>query len=118
MTNLGLHKFALFVACCTLFLVFAGASVTSTESSLSVPDWPLSYGQILPEMKLHEIKRSVRIRAIGTQVQRSERDSAGRIGRRSGKVVEQRPLFVGISPSVVQVGWLRLAAPDGSGNLH
>lgn len=51
MTNLGLHKFALFVACCTLFLVLAGASVTSTESSLSVPDWPLSYGQILPEMK-------------------------------------------------------------------
>ena len=51
MKNPGLHKFALFVSCCTLFLVLAGASVTSTESSLSVPDWPLSYGQILPEMK-------------------------------------------------------------------
>jgi cytochrome c oxidase assembly protein subunit 15 len=33
-----------------LFLVVAGASVTSTESGLSVPDWPLSYGQVLPEM--------------------------------------------------------------------
>ena len=51
MKNPLLHKYALFVACCTLLLVLAGASVTSTESSLSVPDWPLSYGQILPEMK-------------------------------------------------------------------
>ena len=51
MKNPGLHKYALFLACCTLLLVLAGASVTSTESSLSVPDWPLSYGRILPEMK-------------------------------------------------------------------
>lgn len=50
-TNYWLHKYALALACCTLFLVLAGASVTSTESSLSVPDWPLSYGQIVPEMK-------------------------------------------------------------------
>jgi cytochrome c oxidase assembly protein subunit 15 len=35
---------------CTLFLVVAGASVTSKEAGLSVPDWPLSYGQVLPEM--------------------------------------------------------------------
>lgn len=51
MKNQGLHRYALLVACCTVFLVLAGASVTSTESSLSVPDWPLSYGQLLPEMK-------------------------------------------------------------------
>jgi cytochrome c oxidase assembly protein subunit 15 len=35
---------------CTLFLVIAGASVTSKEAGLSVPDWPLSYGQVIPEM--------------------------------------------------------------------
>ena len=51
MTNIWLHKYALALACLTLFLVLAGASVTSTESSLSVPDWPLSYGQLVPEMK-------------------------------------------------------------------
>lgn len=45
-----LHRFAILVAICTLFLVVAGASVTSKEAGLSVPDWPLSYGQILPEM--------------------------------------------------------------------
>jgi cytochrome c oxidase assembly protein subunit 15 len=29
----------------------AGASVTSNQAGLSVPDWPLSYGQVMPEMK-------------------------------------------------------------------
>jgi heme a synthase len=33
-----------------LFLVVAGASVTSKQAGLSVPDWPLSYGQVMPEM--------------------------------------------------------------------
>ena len=42
--NLGLHRFALFTACCTAFLIFVGGLVTSTESGLSVPDWPTSYG--------------------------------------------------------------------------
>lgn len=46
-----LHAFSVFLAACTLFLVVAGASVTSKEAGLSVPDWPLSYGQVMPEMK-------------------------------------------------------------------
>lgn len=45
-----LHRYAVLLAICTLFLVVAGASVTSKEAGLSVPDWPLSYGQVLPEM--------------------------------------------------------------------
>lgn len=45
-----LHRYAILVAVCTLVLVVAGASVTSKEAGLSVPDWPLSYGQVLPEM--------------------------------------------------------------------
>ena len=40
----GLHRFALFTACCTAFLIFVGGLVTSTESGLSVPDWPTTYG--------------------------------------------------------------------------
>jgi cytochrome c oxidase assembly protein subunit 15 len=39
-----LHRFATFVAGCTLLLVLAGSLVTSTESGLSVPDWPTTYG--------------------------------------------------------------------------
>jgi cytochrome c oxidase assembly protein subunit 15 len=31
-------------------LIFAGGLVTSTESGLSVPDWPLSYGKLMPPM--------------------------------------------------------------------
>lgn len=45
-----LHRYALLLSVCTLFLVVAGASVTSHQAGLSVPDWPLSYGQVLPQM--------------------------------------------------------------------
>ena len=42
--NIGLHRFALFTASCTACLIFIGGLVTSTESGLSVPDWPTTYG--------------------------------------------------------------------------
>ena len=48
--NLRLHRFALFTAFSTLCLIIAGALVTSNEAGLSVPDWPLSYGQLMPPM--------------------------------------------------------------------
>ena len=44
-TNRGLHRFAVAVAGATLGLIVAGGLVTSTESGLSVPDWPTTYGQ-------------------------------------------------------------------------
>ncbi len=46
----ALHRFALLTAVSTLALIVAGGLVTSTESGLSVPDWPLSYGQLMPPM--------------------------------------------------------------------
>lgn len=45
-----LRGYTKFVSACTLFLVFAGAMVTSTGSGLAVPDWPLSYGMLMPPM--------------------------------------------------------------------
>ena len=39
-----LHRFAKFVAACTVLLILAGSLVTSNDSGLSVPDWPTSYG--------------------------------------------------------------------------
>ena len=39
-----LHRFATFLAGCTVLLVLAGSLVTSTGSGLSVPDWPTTYG--------------------------------------------------------------------------
>ena len=41
----GLHAFAVLTAAATLLLIVAGGLVTSTESGLSVPDWPTTYGQ-------------------------------------------------------------------------
>lgn len=43
--NAGLHRFAVLTASATLLLIVAGGLVTSTESGLSVPDWPTTYGQ-------------------------------------------------------------------------
>jgi cytochrome c oxidase assembly protein subunit 15 len=48
--NTGLHHFAFFTAVATFFLIIAGALVTSNDAGLSVPDWPLSYGQLMPPM--------------------------------------------------------------------
>jgi heme a synthase len=39
-----LRRFTKLVAASTLFLIFAGAMVTSTGSGLAVPDWPNTYG--------------------------------------------------------------------------
>ena len=38
------------VAVCVFLLLIAGALVTSTQSGLAVPDWPLSYGKVMPPM--------------------------------------------------------------------
>ncbi len=44
------HAFARVTAASTFALIFVGGLVTSTGSSLSGPDWPLSYGQFFPPM--------------------------------------------------------------------
>ncbi|MDH4225460.1 MAG: COX15/CtaA family protein [Deltaproteobacteria bacterium] len=41
---------ALTLSLLTVVLLAAGALVTSTGSSLAVPDWPLAYGQVFPPM--------------------------------------------------------------------
>ena len=46
----NLHRFTLFMSVCTFFLLIAGGMVTSTGSGLAVPDWPLSYGKLMPPM--------------------------------------------------------------------
>lgn len=46
----ALHRYALVTAGCTFILLLAGALVTSTGSSLAVPDWPLSFGKFFPPM--------------------------------------------------------------------
>src|SRR5216684_2300424 len=50
MESAWLRGFTKLVAASTLFLIFAGAMVTSTGSGLAVPDWPLSFGKFMPPM--------------------------------------------------------------------
>ena len=45
-----LHRYAVFTACCTFLLIIAGALVTGNDAGLSVPDWPLSFGKLMPPM--------------------------------------------------------------------
>jgi cytochrome c oxidase assembly protein subunit 15 len=45
-----LHRYTILLSVCTLFLIVAGATVTSKQAGLSVPDWPLSYGKLMPPM--------------------------------------------------------------------
>jgi cytochrome c oxidase assembly protein subunit 15 len=49
-SGVWLHRYAILVSYATFFLIIAGGMVTSTDSGLAVPDWPLSYGQIMPPM--------------------------------------------------------------------
>lgn len=44
--NGAYHRFAVFIALCTFLLILAGASVTSNDAGLSVPDWPTSFGSL------------------------------------------------------------------------
>jgi len=46
-----LRRYAVFVACCTFGLVIAGAMVASNDAALSVPDWPLSWGHLIPPLE-------------------------------------------------------------------
>ncbi len=47
----GLFRWSVLLAFCTLLLVVAGGLVTSRDAGLSVPDWPLSYGKLMPQME-------------------------------------------------------------------
>lgn len=48
--NRWLHRYAIFVTISTAVLLYWGGLVTSTGSGLAVPDWPLSYGMLMPPM--------------------------------------------------------------------
>lgn len=43
-------RFSVFLSCSIVVLLMAGALVTSHDAGLAVPDWPLSYGSLMPPM--------------------------------------------------------------------
>src|SRR3990167_5697725 len=48
--SVWLARYTKLLAAVTFLLIIAGGLVTSTKSGLSVPDWPLSYGKLMPPM--------------------------------------------------------------------
>lgn len=50
MYSKSLNRFSILTAIFSVLLIGVGASVTSTGSGDAVPDWPLSYGTLLPRM--------------------------------------------------------------------
>jgi heme a synthase len=48
--SIWLHRYVLLITGCTIVLLAAGALVTGNNAGLSVPDWPLSFGQWMPPM--------------------------------------------------------------------
>ncbi len=51
MSTVQLRRYTKFVAAATFVLLLAGGMVTSTGSGLAVPDWPLSFGRVMPPMR-------------------------------------------------------------------
>lgn len=46
-----LRTYAVLVVCCTFVLVIAGGLVTSNDAALSIPDWPLNWGRLIPPLE-------------------------------------------------------------------
>lgn len=55
-----LHAFAVLTAAATFVLIVAGGLVTSTESGLSVPDWPTTYGRNMFAFPLSKMVGGIR----------------------------------------------------------
>lgn len=51
MGNQGLRRFSVAVAVCAFLLVVAGGLVTSNDAALSIPDWPLAWGKLIPPLE-------------------------------------------------------------------
>ena len=51
MGEVWIRRYTLVLACCTFVLVIAGGLVTSNDAALSVPDWPLSWGRLVPVLE-------------------------------------------------------------------
>ena len=57
--NRGLHRSACLVAAATLFLIVAGALVTSHDAGLATDDWPLTDGRFLPRIESLGLRNGV-----------------------------------------------------------
>src|SRR5271163_3178571 len=56
----ALRRYSKALCLLTLFLIFLGALVKSTESGLSVPDWPTTYGKFMFAYPLNKMAGGIK----------------------------------------------------------
>jgi heme a synthase len=96
----GIHRFSIFIVLWTIFLFVAGALVTSNNAALSVPDWPKTFGQWFPPM---------RMLAGGAFFEHSHREIAGVLAI----MVLLLAVWVWMRDSRPRVRWLGVLAVAG-----
>lgn len=97
------HRLALTTAAVTGVLLVAGGLVTSTGSGLAVPDWPLSFGTLLPPMeggvRFEHTHRLIAGAVLLLMVALTVRVARGRAGTRV-----RRLAFLGMGAVLAQAG--------------
>jgi cytochrome c oxidase assembly protein subunit 15 len=58
--SVALRRYSKFLCVITLFLIILGALVKSTESGLSVPDWPTTYGKFMFAYPLNKMAGGIK----------------------------------------------------------
>src|SRR5208282_5229185 len=58
--SIPLRRYTKFLCAITLFLIFLGALVKSTDSGLSVPDWPTTYGKFMFAYPLNKMAGGIK----------------------------------------------------------
>src|SRR5580698_8870681 len=58
--SIALRRFSKFLCAMTLLLILVGALVKSTESGLSVPDWPTTYGKFMFAYPLNKMAGGIK----------------------------------------------------------
>src|ERR1700691_2537979 len=58
--SIALRRFSKFLCAMTLGLILLGALVKSTESGLSVPDWPTTYGKFMFAYPLNKMAGGIK----------------------------------------------------------
>jgi len=91
--SLWLRRYAVFVAFCTFGLLIAGGLVTSNDAALSVPDWPLSWGHLVPTLQ-GGIRYEFAHRAAAMLVALLTVALAIKVGPAPASVVQQAPASV------------------------
>ncbi len=59
-SHILLRRFSKLLCIVTLFLIFLGALVKSTDSGLSVPDWPTTYGKFMFSFPLDQMAGGIK----------------------------------------------------------